>query len=316
MKLISIFQKVGQNPIKSMALAIFLCIFNPLLLIGQNVNVTLSPSKKTIGYGQTLVIKKIVITEKDTNSFGWSNPKENSIILQAIKGYKFIEKPNLLSFGEDISDEADTSSATLTNDRVTIVFKTSKELTKDSIIIKNLKLVPVKNAPSYGTSLSIKIIKREPKQSDHTIYNKDIGNYRMVAPRIELANYPKELCENDPFEMDVILRATEGTLKGKEKFIIKYCKAINNDTNALVVTEALSAKDTIVKYKLGALTRYKNAIKVQADFGKGWTIEKNLTIGTGNADIKRKIKAPVTFTKKRFGKRIVINQLHKAERIC
>ena len=298
MKLTPIFQKVSRKRIKYIFPAVFLCIFTPLWLMGQNVNVALSPSKKTIAYGQTLEIEKIVVTEKDTNSFGSSYPRYDSIILRPINGYRFIEKPEILSSVTDFSMFPDSSTATLTYDKIKIVFETNAVNAKDSIIIKNLKLVPIKNAPSYGTSFHIEVIKRAPGQADQVIYNKDIGNYRMVAPRIELANYPRERCENDPFEMDVILRATEGTLKGNEKFIIKYCKAINNDTNALVVTEALSATDTVKKYKLGALTRYKNAIKVQADFGKGWTIEKNLTIGTGNVDIKRKIKAPVTFTKK------------------
>ena len=286
-------QNVSQNIIKYISLAVFLLIFNPLLLISQTVNVTLSPSKKTIGYGDTLEIKKIIIAEKDTNSFGLSQPHHDSIIIRPIKGYKFIENPSATeNYGGDIN-QIDTIA--YDSNKIGIIFRTEGVDLLDNITIENLKLVPISNAQTYGTSLNIKVIKRNPKTSKQ-IYNKDVGNYRMVKPRIEITNYPKELCENDPFEMDVILRATEGTLKGNEQFIIKYCKAINNDTNTLDVTEALSATDTVKKYKLGALTRYKNAIKVQADFGNGWKLNKVLTIGSGSDSINRKEKPAIPFS--------------------
>ncbi len=272
------YQLIFQGKLKGIILCVIVLFLANHIVVGQ-LTVTPTPTSEIIGYGDTLAITSLVISENgDSTALGKSPSFISSwdtLTLTATGGFMFAANsdPTATTVGDDISDGPTLIEALTDNYTRVFAFYVAKTLNENTITISGIKLVAnaVNTSPSGGIHVKLDTAGSSGPQIDRTV-----GTYSMEQPIFNL-NYDTEPCDNQQFTLGVELVDTKSSFTDNDTLFVEYLRDLGDYTDAIIDTILLGTtrSHTII---YDSLYSDYNALRVRAKYENNWEIIDTINI--------------------------------------
>ena len=283
-------KKLNQN--KKLFKKLFFLLLITTLLCNNSfsqeegeISIKLSSSvKNPVGYGDSILIKEIIIDEgEDTNFIVNKTPNESHMIkLKAPEGFKFSSMTLPESGGDvlKIGFEQNHDPKNKPLEEVQIEFTVSNTTHKDVIKLTNIVLQPTKpynSNYSYEGKLKIKMILEGSSSPDAIQEFPKSGNYKMVVPEISFSSL-NDGCVSQyySFNLSVDDRHSGNTLSSSDKIVVTYLHSTNSNDNDTLLNEDLGTQNKTIP--ITELKSDYDKIRVGITYSSGWKMTKELTI--------------------------------------